>query len=332
MVNTVTHHPANPGYLSEQDLMAYQAKERAPVCGLYRSYKICSMGPPSSGGITILQMLSMLERFDLSSMQANSISAVHLFSETGRLAYADRNKYIADPDFINAPVRSLLAADYLKQRSLLINPDKSMGMAQPGEFAEFNKQSANDYAFEFPSTSHIAIVDAAGNAVSMTTTIEDGFGSRLMVKGFLLNNQLTDFSFTYEEDGKLIANRIEPNKRPRSSMAPTMVFDETGNIKMIVGSPGGSMIINYVAKTLIGVLDWNLDMQQAIALPNFGSRNGPTEIEKGSKLEALKPALEKMKHTVKAIDLNSGLHGILRTASGWLSGADPRREGIGMGD
>ncbi|MEY4728997.1 MAG: hypothetical protein RL020_155 [Pseudomonadota bacterium] len=331
IVQAVNSAPQNPGLLSLDDLRNYRAKTREPVCGKYRSYKICSMPPPSSGGIALLQMLGMLEKFDLASMRRNSSSAVHLISEAGRLAYADRARYLADSDFVDVPVAALLEPNYLTQRAALIQVEKSMGVAQPGELSAEKISLADDNALEFNSTSHISIVDGAGNAASMTTTIEDAFGSRQMVRGFLLNNQMTDFSFLPEENGLPVANRIAPAKRPRSSMTPLMLFDAKNNLVGIVGSPGGSAIINYAAKTVIGVLDWHLTMQQAIDLPNFGSRNGPTELEQGTELENISAALQSIGHEVKLIEMNSGLHGLWKTKQGWQSGADPRREGVARG-
>jgi gamma-glutamyltranspeptidase / glutathione hydrolase len=323
IVQAVNSHAQNPGALSLQDMRNYRAKTREPICGKYHTYKICSMPPPSSGGIALLQMLGMLEKFDLSALRPNSSGAIHLISEVGRLAYADRARYVADSDFVDVPVARLLESTYLAQRAELIQMEKSLGIAQPGELSTEKISLADDNALEFNSTSHISIVDGAGNAVSMTTTIEDAFGSRQMVRGFLLNNQMTDFSFMAEENGLPVANRIAPGKRPRSSMAPVMIFDASNQLVGIVGSPGGSAIINYVAKTVIGILDWNLTMQQAIDLPNFGSRNGPTELEQATDLENIS--------AVKLIEMNSGLHGMWKTKQGWRSGADPRREGVARG-
>ncbi len=331
IVQAVNGHAQNPGILSLEDLHNYRAKTREPVCGKYRDYKICSMPPPSSGGIALLQMLGMLEKFDLAAQRPGSSGAVHLISEASRLAYADRARYVADSDFVDVPVTRLLNPSYLAQRAELIQAEKSMGVAQPGELATEKISQADDNALEFNSTSHISIIDGKGNVVSMTTTIEDAFGSRLMVRGFLLNNQMTDFSFLAEENGLPVANRIAPGKRPRSSMTPVMIFDAKNNVVGIVGSPGGSAIINYVAKTIVGILDWEMNMQQAIDLPNFGSRNGPTELELGTDLENISAALKAMGHEVKIMELNSGLHGILKTRQGWQSGADPRREGIAKG-
>jgi gamma-glutamyltranspeptidase / glutathione hydrolase len=331
LVATVAAHAENPGKISLDDLRTYRAKAREALCGRYRAYKICSMPPPSSGGIALLQMMGMLEPVDMSSLRPNSAAAVHYMSEAGRLAYADRARYVADSDFVDVPVAGLLDRAYIAQRAALIQPEKSIGTAQPGEPAAEKISQADDNALEFMSTSHISIVDAKGNAVSMTTTIEDAFGSRQMVHGFLLNNQMTDFSFAPTENGLPVANRIAAGKRPRSSMTPIMIFDADDQLIGIIGSPGGSAIINYVAKTVIGVLDWKLDIQQAIDLPNFGSRNGPTELEQSTDLENISAALKAMEHDVKLIEMNSGLHGILRTKSGWQGGADPRREGVARG-
>jgi gamma-glutamyltranspeptidase / glutathione hydrolase len=263
--------------------------------------------------------------------------AVHLFAEAGRLAFADRALYVADSDFVSVNVAGLLDPAYLKQRAQRIGP-RSMGTAQPGVPPGTSVALAPDASPPKSATSHISVVDGYGAAVAMTTTIEDVFGARIMVRGFLLNNQLTDFSFAPEADGRPIANRIQPGKRPRSSMAPTLVFDRaSGALVATLGSPGGSQIIGYVVKTLIGVLDWNLDIQQAIALPNFGSRNGPTELEKGRLGPVITEALKARGHDVREIDMGSGLQGIVRVRlpdgrHGWAGGADPRREGVALGD
>jgi len=264
---------------------------------------------------------------------------VHLFSEVGRLAYADRGRYVADTDFVPLPGNSwrpLLDKQYLAERAALIT-DKSMGVAQFGVPPAMTQAWGKDTSPELPSTSHMAIVDGDGHAVSMTTTIEDIFGSRLMVDGFILNNELTDFSFDSIDANGPIANRVQPNKRPRSSMAPTLVFDKgSKKLVMVIGSPGGSAIINYVAKVLVGTMDWGLNVQQAISLPNIGSRNGPTELEQGRVSPALIDALKAKGHNVRVMELRSGLHGLMRiNVHGeeiWFGGADPRKEGIAMGD
>jgi len=336
IVRTVTQ-ARNPGDMTLDDLARYDAKVREPVCGGYRGYRVCGMPLPSSGGTTVLQVLAMLEPYDIASMGAASFWSVHFASEAERLAYADRGVYMADPDFFQPP-RGLLDRDYLRARSRLIAVNRSLGAATPGDPAHREARApalawGRDAAAEFPSTSHVAIVDRDGNAVSMTTTIEDGFGSRLMTEGgFLLNNELTDFSFAPTEAGKPVANRVEGGKRPRSSMSPTIVYDRAGRVAIVAGSPGGSAIINYVVKTLLGIIDWKLDPQAAVALPNFGSRNGPTELEKDTAVAALEPRLRALGHATRVMDQTSGLQAIVRTRDGFIGGADPRREGIVLGD
>ena len=332
IVTTVTGHPTNPGDMTLDDLKAYKVQERDAVCGPYRIYRICGMGPPSSGQVAVQQIMGVLETQDMASLKPGP-DAVHWIAEAGRLAYADRALFLADPAFVNVPVKGLTDPGYIKSRAGLVDPNKSMGKAKPGD-PPFQKTFlwGPSEGVEF-GTSHISIVDRNGNAVSMTTTIEDGFGARLMTKsGFLLNNELTDFSFATTEDDKPIANRVEAGKRPRSSMAPTIVLDGSGKLYAVVGSPGGSLIINYVAKTLVGILDWKLDPQVAADLPNVGSRNGPTELEAGTEAEAWKAGLEAKGHEVKLIEQNSGIHAIVVTPAGLVGGADSRREGVAIGN
>jgi len=280
----------------------------------------------------VLAILGVLEHFALGDLRPGSSGAAHLFAEAGRLAFADRDRYVADPDFMPVPVAGLTDPRYLRERAKLIDPGKSMVRALPGSPPGARAAAGADATVEAAGTSHISVVDGQGNAVAMTTTIESPFGSRILVRGFLLNNELTDFSPGPDDGGRLAANRVEPGKRPRSSMSPSLVFAPGGGFFMTVGSPGGSAIINYVAKTLVGVLDWQLDIQQAIAAPNMGSRNRETEIERGSALEGIAPALRALGHPVKALELTSGLHGIARTPQGLAGGADPRREGVALGD
>ncbi|MEM9691607.1 MAG: gamma-glutamyltransferase [Myxococcota bacterium] len=328
--------PKNPGRLRKTDMAAYRPKKRGSACLTYRQkYRVCGMPPPSSGGITTLQILGLLERFDVPQMDPNGVPVAHLFAEAGRLAFADRNRYIADPDFISVPQAGLLDRAYLASRSQLIDPKRAQsGEVTPGDPPGATAAHwANDASPELPSTSHLVAVDKDGNAISLTASIETAFGSHVMVRGFLLNNQLTDFSFVPEREGKPVANRVEPNKRPRSSMAPVIVLDKEGAFLLTIGSPGGSRIIPYTAQALIGVLDHGLDVQKAIDRPHVANRNGPTELERLAAwqpwLDAVKPGLEDLGHTVKVGDMNSGLHGILRRADGTLSGgADPRREGV----
>ena len=322
----------NAGTLALEDLAAYRVRDVEALCGTYRGWKLCGMPPSSSGGIAVLQILGAVSRYDMASVRPNSAEAVHVLSEAERLAFADRGKYVADDRFVEVPVKGLVDPAYIASRSQSIRPEKSMGKAQAGTPAGVKVAYADDPVDEVMGTTHISVVDRDGNAVSMTTTIESFFGSRVMVRGFLLNNELTDFNFLPVEDGAQIANSVAPGKRPRSSMAPFLVFDgKTGALDMTLGSPGGSLIIGYVAKALVGILDWKMDVQAAIDLPNFGSRNGPTEIEKGTELERIEPALKAMGHDVHAIDMTSGLQGIRRTAAGWEGGADPRREGVARG-
>jgi gamma-glutamyltranspeptidase/glutathione hydrolase len=325
------HKHRNPGTLSLEDLAAYRVRDVEALCGAYRAWKLCGMPPSSSGGIAVLQILGELESRDLSKVRPGSTEAVHLVSEAERLAFADRNRYLADDRFVDVPMKGLVDRGYTAARGELIRPEKSMGKAEAGTPAGTKVALADDPVDEVMGTTHISIVDAEGNAVSMTTTIESFFGSRVMVRGFLLNNELTDFNFLPVEAGAPVANGVAPGKRPRSSMAPFLVFDRDGALDMTIGSPGGSLIIGYVSKVLIAILDWSMDVQSAIDLPNFGSRNGPTEIEKGSALEATGAALRAMGHEVRAIDMTSGVQAIRREAQGWQGGADPRREGVARG-
>lgn len=330
LVQTVQQARVNAGQLSLNDLAEYTAVERAPVCGRYRSYQVCGMAPPSSGGVAVLQILGLLERFDMADLAADSLEAIHLFSQASQLAFVDRDHYLADADFVQVPVDELVHPDYLTQRSALINPDKAFTTVAAGQpIAELARISTASP--ELPNTSHFSIVDSKGNAVSLTSSIENVFGSGLMVNGYLLNNQLTDFSLSPEEDGHLVANRVEGGKRPRSSMAPVMVFDDEGALRFVLGSPGGSRIINYVAQTLVALIDWQLDIQSAINLAKITHRNDFLALEKGTAITAHQAALEQMGHQVRVIDLNSGLHGIVITASGLEGGADPRREGQVLG-
>ena len=344
IVRTVRAHP-NAGRLADSDFTSYEAKERVPLCTDYKRWRVCGMPPPSSGAIAVAQMLGIFTHRNIAVAPPQGVDArlepqadaVHLFSEAGRLAFADRNLYVADPDFVPVDMFALTHPNYLADRAKLIT-DRSMGRAQPGVPAGYRLVLAEDKSPLRVATSHLSVVDRFGNALAMTTTIEDQFGARLMVRGFLLNNQLTDFSFAPSEDGRPIANRVQAGKRPRSSMAPTLVFDRaTNELVASVGSPGGSQIIGYVAKTLVGLFDWNLDVQQAIALANFGSRNGPTEVERGRVSAALIDGLKARGHEVREIDMTSGLQGIVRVQlpdgrPGWAGGADPRREGVALGD
>lgn len=330
MVKAVRKAKDNPGLLNLKDLASYAMVERPPVCVEYRKHRVCGMGPPSSGALTVGQILGILQNFDISKPSPKSI---HLIAEASRLAFADRGRYMADSDYVDMPTAGLLNVDYLKSRAALINPLQAAKSVKAGEPPwDAQADGALDNALEFPSTSHISIVDRFGNAVSLTTTIENGFGSRVMARGFLLNNELTDFSFVPEVDGHPVANRIEAGKRPRSSMSPTIVYGPGGQVKYVLGSPGGSRIIGYVAKTLVALLDWNLSVDQALALPHFVDRFGKVDLERGSDVESLSKALAQMGHEVNVRDLNSGLHVIAVNANGLVGAADPRREGLVLGD
>lgn len=323
--------PVNPGAMTTDDLAAYRAIERDAVCIPYRVYKVCGMAPPSSGGIAVLQMLGILQHVDMAKLAPGSVQATHLLAQAAKLAFADRERYLADPAFVNVPVAGMLAPDYLAKRAALINANKAGEPAEAG-MPEGAPALQSAESPELANTSHFSIVDAAGNAVSMTTSIENVFGSGLMVGGFLLNNQLTDFSLAPVHDGHLVANRVEGGKRPRSSMAPMMVFDAKGQLLLVIGSPGGSRIINYVAQSIIAVLDWQLDVQQAINLPRLTHRNDYLALEKGTALAAQAGVLEDMGYKVQLQDLNSGLHAIMLGANGLQGAADPRREGLAAGN
>ena len=329
IVAAVRAQAKNPGDLSEADFSAYRPLEREPLCGERLGHRVCGMPPPSSGGLAVLQTLTFAE--ELAGKAPLAATTVHRFAEAGRLAFADRARYLADPAFVEVPVQALLDPAYLAARKMLIRGDASMGRAQAGELPM--KQSLGEAAApELPATSHLSIVDTEGNAISCTTSIEAAFGSRIMVHGFLLNNQLTDFSFRPEEHGRPVANRAEAGKRPLSSMAPTVIYGSEGRVVALLGSPGGSRIINYVAMTALGLLAWNLSPAEAVALPHFGSRNGPTELERGTSVEALRPALEQLGHAVSVQDMTSGLSVIQRRGDDWVGAADPRREGTARGE
>ncbi|NIF26921.1 gamma-glutamyltransferase [Pantoea sp. Tr-811] len=348
MVAAVRNH-ANAGYLSLHDLQHYQARERSPVCGPYKAWTICGMPPPSSGGVAVLQTLGILDalqrrsaQYDLARLvprKVNTVAglepaplAVHLLAEAERLAYADRAQYLADSDYVPVPVKALIAPGYLAERAAQVGAH-SMKHARPGTPQGANLAMAPDRSPLRISTSHLSAVDERGQALAMTTSVESAFGSHVMVGGFMLNNQLTDFSFVPSENGQPVANRVAPGKRPLSAMAPTLVFSRsTGELLASLGSPGGSQIIEYVNKALVGLLDWQLDPQQASNLPNFGSRNGGTEVEAGLASPALIRQLAAWGHEVTPMTMTSGMQIIQRTAHGWAGGADPRREGVALGD
>lgn len=347
LANQVNNHPGNPGRISLSDMDGYQPRQRDALCNLWQKrYQVCGFPPPSSGHITQMQILGILDQLPpVPPLEDGVPSAefLHRYTEASRLAYADRAKYLADPDFVPVPGRtwnSMLAPDYLKQRAALIGT-RSMGIAEPGEPGKMPIAFASQATQPEYGTSHISIVDANGNALAMTTTVEQAFGSRLLndggtglAGGYLLNNEMTDFAFLPRDDqGRAVANRVEPNKRPRSSMTPTLVFNAAGDqLLASVGSPGGAAIIHFTAKTLLGMCSWGLDAQRAIDLPNFGSFNGPTVLEAGRFPASTVEALRAQGHEVSETEMTSGLQAIERTSSGWFGGADPRREGVVMGE
>ena len=324
-----------PGDMTLADLGNYEVVERAPVCIEYRGHDVCGMGPPSSGGLAVGQILGILESFAL-GLDPLGVEAVHLFTQAGRLAFADRNLYVADSDFVTVPAEGMLDEEYLAERAALIGFN-DMGTADPGTPPGELDPTAPDPATKNSGTSHVSIVDRHGNALSMTTSIENSFGNGVMVPswGFLLNNQLTDFSFLPEDaEGMKIANRVEPEKRPRSSMSPTIVFDAEGDVSLVLGSPGGSRIIGYTAQSIVNVIDFGLDPQEAINIPHYMNRNGRTDLERpipGVTVDydarALAAALRDRGHPVGIVTQTSGL-GIIQVGDGVLiGGADKRRDG-----
>jgi gamma-glutamyltranspeptidase/glutathione hydrolase len=348
IVERVQNHPERPGALAVEDLSGYEALNREPLCTPWQQWEVCGFPPPSSGHLTVMQILGMLDQQPLLEAPldngASSSGWLHQFLEASRLAFADRGRYIADPDFVEAPGgdwSSMLAPDYLEKRSELID-EMSMGEnAEPGNPGELAVSWASQPEQPEYGTSHISIVDDEGNAVAMTTTIEQAFGSRILsdggtglAGGFLLNNELTDFSFVPEVDGEPVANRVEPGKRPRSSMSPTLVFDqESGELVASLGSPGGAAIIHYTARTLVALRDWGLSAQEALNLPHAITLGGDVYVEEGRFPEATMDALRERGHTVSERELTSGLQAIMRLNDGSLfGGADPRREGVVMGD
>lgn len=322
----------NSGRLAVEDLAEYRALEREPLCSGYRAHRVCGMPPPSSGGGTVLALLGILEHFSIPRIAADSAFAAHLFAEAGRLAFADRNAWYGDPAFMPISPEALIDPAYLARRAEKIRLATSLGQALPGLPPRKVERVVRAYAPERPSTSHLSIVDRDGNAVALTASIEDAFGSRRMVRGFLLNNQLTDFSFQPADARGPHPNRVGPRKRPRSSMAPTMVFDPDGRLHAVSGSPGGSHIINYVAASVVGLVDWRMAPDELLARPHAGSRNGPTEVEDTAAGRALVERLGLFGHEPVLRDLTSGLALVVRSGEGWLGAADPRREGVAAGD
>lgn len=334
IVQTVRGAEGNPGVLSLTDLANYRIKERAPVCFSYRALDVCGMGPPSSGAVAVSQILGIAENFDLRALGPQNSESWRVIGDAQRLAFADRERYLADPDFVPAPIKGLISKDYLAKRAALLDDGKALpaDAVKPGE-PEWDH--AFNYgigeALDMPSTSHFVITDKDGNTVSMTTTIESGFGSRLMTGGFLLNNELTDFSFKTHDGSLPVANRVEPGKRPRSSMSPTIVMKD-GKPLLAIGSPGGSQIIGYVAQALIAYIDWQMPVEQIVAQPHLINRFGTYDLEAGTSAEQFAEPLKAMGYEVKLSDMNSGLHVIEFTPDGLAGSADPRREGTAMGE
>lgn len=325
----------NAGLLTLADMKKYRVIERQPVCADYRAYQVCGMDAPSSGGIAVGQIMGILNDFEPTQLPVNNVKSWRLLGDASRLAFADRDTYVADPDFVNVPSKKLLDKNYLHQRATMLKLNQgALNNATAGELAQGLPEMQFAHApatLELPSTSHISIVDAEGNVLSMTTSIENAFGSGVMANGYLLNNELTDFNFTPMKDGKPVANRVEGGKRPRSSMAPTIVL-KNGQPYLAVGSPGGSRIIGYVAKTLLAHIDWGMDIQQAIAMPNMLNRTGTYELEQDTAAAHFAESLQKLGYKTDVRDLNSGVQGIVITSTGLIGGADPRREGKVMGE
>jgi gamma-glutamyltranspeptidase/glutathione hydrolase len=319
----------NPTKLTAADLAAYRAKERAPVCGRYRGYRICGMGPPSSGAVTILQILGMIERFDLKGWGPRDPRSWHVIAEAMKLAYADREKWLGDQDFVAVPLKGMIDPAYLRQRSQLISSDKPLGQYEAGTPPGAPPRTAA-VSGEVSGTTHFVAVDRAGNIATMTSTVEGPFGSQLLANGFVLNNELTDFSFTPEVSGAPVANRVQAGKRPLSSMSPTIVYDASGKPVLALGSAGGKRIIMHVAKTLIGVLDFGLPVQDAIALPNIYFSNSSTLVEQGTFLAEMSAALSRLDGLVVTSPLPSKVNAAERTTTGWRGAADPRVDGVSL--
>jgi gamma-glutamyltranspeptidase/glutathione hydrolase len=337
IVAEVRGNSLRPGRMTLEDLRGYEAHVTAPLCSQYREWRVCGPQLPSSGGVTVQQILGILQTFDLAATRDDPVASIHLVAEASRLAFADRNLYLGDPSFVAAPVEGLLSRSYLSDRAELIARDRAMssvtaGTPPPGIASLFAPSALPKVA----GTSHFSIVDSHGDAVSMTTSVQSTFGSQLMVGGFLLNNELTDFSYTPQVDGRPVANRVEGGKRPLSSMTPSLILDADGRLQMVIGSPGGTRIIGFVAQTIVGVLDWGLNVQEAIAAPHFIAEDGPLELEEGTGLATHAAALRALGHRVAMRNLNSGLHGItidyVDGGKRLAGGVDPRREGVAIGD
>ena len=331
LVATVNGAARNPSKMTAGDLATYDAKPRPEVCVPYRTYRICGMGPPSSGGITVLMILKQLERFDMAKLGKDSPVAWHLFAESSRLAYADRNLYVGDPDYVRVPVDGLLDPAYLATRSALIAPDRTMASVAAGTPPGAPARTPAPVS-EVAGTTDLAVADRAGNVVEVTTTVEGPFGSGLVVDGIVLNNELTDFDIVPVDAGYLVANRVEGGKRPRSSMAPTIVYDASGKVRLAVGAAGGSTIIAQIAKALVGVLDWNLSAQDAIALGLVYAPGPVATLETGTAAAALQPALAALGERTQVAPLGLKANAIEWKRGRWVGAADPRSEGVAIGE
>lgn len=337
IVEAVTNNVIRAGGMTLEDLGNYEARTTTALCSPYRQWRVCGPRPPSSGGIAVQQILGILEAYDAPALTDDPVQSIHLVSEASRLAFADRNLYLGDPDFVDVPVVALLNPEYLRSRAALIDPDRALDSVLPGApQPDIVWNFAPGKPTEVESTSHFSIVDRWGDAVSMTTTVQGAFGSQLMVGGFILNNQLTDFAFVPEVEGRPVANRPQARKRPLSSMSPSLIYDADGRLRLLVGSPGGTRIINYVARAIVAVLDQGLNIQDAVAAPHFVAQDRLLELEQGTAIVDHSAALRRLGHNVAQRTLNSGLHGIAIDYSddGWTlsGGADPRREGVALGD
>lgn len=333
IVDAVQDPTHNPGRLTMADMANFTATERDALCRPYRSHDVCTMPPPTSGGLTVLQILGLMERFNLKDMDPSGATLIHLTAEANRLAYADRAVYIADPDFVTVPVEGMLDRDYLRARSQLISMDRAMETVTAGT-PPGSQMHPEAQATEPQHTTHFSIVDNDGNVLAMTSSVQIPFGSSVMAAGFLLNNQLTDFEYIPRRDGRPVANRPQGGKRPRSSMSPTIVFDAQDRPAVVIGSPGGARIIGYVAQSLVALLDNGLSIQDAVALPHYGAPRNALTLEADTPITALQGELEAMGHMVEVRDMNSGLHGIAFSYEGdtvtLSGGADPRREGVAL--
>jgi gamma-glutamyltranspeptidase / glutathione hydrolase len=329
IINAISNTSVAPGDMTLADLSAYKLKEQDALCAPYRVYVVCGMGPPSSGATTVLQILGTLERFDMKALGKDNPKSWHLISEAMRLAYADREKYLGDPDFVDVPVAGLIDRNYLTTRSALINPDHT-ALSYPAGNPPGAKPRTAAISGEVSGTTHFVAVDAKGDVATMTSTIEGPFGSQLIASGFFLNNELTDFTFAPELDGAPVANRVQGGKRPLSSMSPTIVYDKQGNVVMALGSAGGKRIIMHVAKTLIAALDFGLPLDQAIAQPNIYFAGDAVQVEQGTMLAAMADRLSAYGRTVLASDLTSKVNGAQMTDKGWIGAADPRSPGTAL--